>query len=79
MVDVEGPQEPSDISTRTPIDEPMHDAQAEVGFGQRPDSEPLQEQVVADVTGVGVGWRRGPAELVEASTASRRNQGEVIH
>ena len=46
MLDVEGPQGPGDTSTPNPVDEPMHDAHAEVGLGQRPDSQPLQEQVL---------------------------------
>ena len=79
MLDVEGPQGPGDTSTPNPVDEPMHDAHAEVGLGQRPDSQPLQEQVAADVVIGGGGDRGGAAHAVTASTASRHDQGEVMH
>lgn len=79
MVDVEGPQGPGDTSTPSPDDDAMHDVHAEVGLGQRADGEPLQEQVAADVAGEGLGGRGQSAEPLEAETASRRDQGEVIH
>ena len=79
MVDVEGPQGPGDTSTPSPDDDAMHDVHAEVGLGQRADGEPLQEQVAADVAGEGLGGRGRSAEPLEAETASRRDQGEVIH
>ena len=79
MLDVEGPQGPGDTSTPNPVDEPMHDAHAEVGLGQRPDSQPLQEQVAADVVVGGGGDRGGAAHAMPASTASRHDQGEVMH
>ena len=47
MMDVEGLQGPGDTSISTPIDEPMHDAHAEVKLGQRPDIQPLNEHVDA--------------------------------
>ena len=78
MPDVEGPQGPGETSTPIPIDEPMHDAHAEVGLGEGPDTERLQERG-ADLVGEGGGEREGPAEAVEASMASKRDQGEVIH
>ena len=79
ILDIEGPQGPSDISIPNPIDEPMHDAHAEVGLGQKPNKWPLQEQVAADVTGRGGGKRGRPAYAVEPSTASKHDQGEVMH
>ena len=78
MPDVEGPQGPGETSTPIPIDEPMHDAHAEVGLGEGPDTERLQERG-ADLVGEGGGEREGPAEAVEPSMASKRDQGEVIH
>ena len=79
MLDVEGSQRPGNTSIPNPIDEPMHDAHAEVGLGERPDKRPLQEQVAADVTGGGSGEKGGPAHAVEPSTDSRHDQGEVMH
>ena len=78
MSDVEGLQRPGDTSTPNQIDEPMHDAHAEIGLGQGPDAEPLQEKV-PDIVGEGGGERGGVAGTVEASTASRHDQGEVMH
>jgi hypothetical protein len=48
----------------------MHDAHGEVGLGQGPDIEPLQEKVV-DVVGEGGDERGGVTETVEASTVPR--------
>ena len=79
MADVEGPQGPGDTSIPNPVDEPMHDEHAEVGLGQRPDSQPLQEQVVAEVVEPAGGDRGGPARALQASEASRHDQGEVMH
>ena len=78
MLDVEGLQGPGDTSTPNQIDEPMHDAHAEIGLGQGPDAEPLQEKV-PDAGREGGGERGGAAGAVEASTSSRHDQGEVIH
>jgi hypothetical protein len=78
MLDVEGLQGPGDTSTPNQVDEPMHDAHAEIGLGQGPDPEPLQEKV-ADVVEEGAGERGGAAQTMEPSTASRHDQGEVIH
>jgi hypothetical protein len=79
MPDVEGPQGPGDTSTPNPVDEPMHVEHAEVGSGQRPDNQPLQEQVVADVAesiGADLG---GAVRALKTSEASRHDQGEVMH
>ena len=78
MLDVEGLQGPGDTSTPNQVDEPMHDAHAEIGLGQGPDAEPLQEKV-PDIVGEGGGERGGAAGTVEASEASRHDQGEVMH
>ena len=56
----------------------MCDAHAEVGLGQGLDTEPLLEKVV-DIIEEGGGERGGAAETVEASMASRHDQGEVIY
>ena len=79
MVDAEGPQGPGDASTPNPIDEPMHDEHAEVGLGQRPDSQPLHEQVAAEVTPEDRGDSGGPAQEDLPSTAARPDQGEVMY
>ena len=47
-MEVEGTQRPGDTSIPNLIDEPMHDSHAEVGLGQRPDIQPLNEQVAAE-------------------------------
>jgi hypothetical protein len=78
MLDVEGLQGPGDTSTPNQIDEPMHDAYAEIGLGQGPDAQPLQDKV-PDVGGEGGGERGGAPGTVEASTSSRHDQGEVTH
>ena len=79
MVDVEGPQGPGDTSTPNPVDEPMHDVHAEVGLGQRPDSQPLHEQVAAEVKREDCGDSGGLAQEVLPSTAARQDQGEVMY
>jgi hypothetical protein len=43
MLDIDGLQGPSGVSTPNPIDDTMHDAHAEVGLVQRPDTQPMQE------------------------------------
>ena len=78
MLDVEGLQGPGDTSTPKQVDETMHDAHVEIGLGQGPDPEPLQEKV-ADVVEEGGGERGGAAGTVEASMASRHDQGEVMY
>ena len=75
MPNVEGLQGPGDTSYPNPVDESMHDAHAEVGLGQKLDTEPLQVRGV-DLVGEGNGKRGGPTEMVEAS---KYDQGEVIH
>ena len=77
MLDVEGLQGPGVTSTPNQIDEPMHDANAEIGLGQGLDVEPLQEKVL-DVGEEGGDERGGAAGTVEASTSSRHDQGKVI-
>ena len=79
MVDAEGPQGPGDASTPNPVDEPMHDAHAEVGLGQRPDSQPLHEQVAAEERPEDRGDSGGPAQEDLPSTAARPDQGEVMY
>jgi len=79
MVEVEGPQGPGDTSAPNPVDEPMHDAHAEVGLGQRPDSQPLHEQVAAEGQREDGGDKGGAVHEVEASTSPRQDQGEVMH
>ena len=41
MLDVEGLQRLGDTSSPNPVDEPMHDAHAEVGIRQAPDTKRL--------------------------------------
>ena len=41
MLDFKGPQGLGDTSTPNLVDDPMHDAHAEVGLEQRPDNQPL--------------------------------------
>jgi hypothetical protein len=79
MPNVEGPQGPGDTSTPNPVDEPMHDEHAEVGLGQRPDNQPLQEQVAADVAESVGADQGGAARALKTSEASRHDQGEVMH
>lgn len=79
MVEAEGSQGPGDASTLNPIDEPMHDGHAEVGLSQRPDTQPLDEQVVAEVKQDYSGDIGGPAQEVALSTSPRPDQGEVMH
>ena len=78
MVDAEGPQGLGDASTPNPVDDPMHDAHAEAGLGQGPDTTPVQEQVV-DRGGGGDQDGGQAGETAEASAASRHDQDEVIH
>ena len=50
----------------------------EIGLGQELDIEPLQTKVV-DIVIEGGGERGGIVKIVEASTASRHDHGEVIY
>ena len=49
MLDVESLQGPIDTSTPNQVDEPMHDAHAEIGLGQGPNAEPLQERFLTSL------------------------------
>ena len=68
-----------DTSIPNPIDEPMHDAHVEVGLGQRPDIQPLNEQVVAEDEQENNNDKGGPAEEVAPSTTPKQDKGEVMH
>ena len=78
-MEVEGTQGPGDTSIPNLIDEPMHDPHAEVGLGQRPDIQPLNEQVAAEVMQEDNSGRGVPAEEVAPSTSPGQDQGEVMH
>lgn len=78
MLDVEDPQGRGDTSIPNPINEPVHDAHADVRLGQGPNIERLHERG-ADLVREGGDERGGPTKMVEASMASRHDQGEVIH
>ena len=78
-MEVEGTQRPGDTSVPNLIDEPMHDSHAEVGLGQRPDIQPLNEQVAAEVMQEDNSGRGVPAEEVAPSTSPGQDQGEVMH
>ena len=77
MLDVEGPQGHDDTSTPNQIDEPMHDAHAEVGLGQSLDFEPLQSKLLT--SSKKSGCERWVKEPVEHSTPSRLDRVEVIY
>ena len=79
MVDVESPQEPGDTSTPNPVDEPMRDADAEVGLGQRLDNQPLHEQVAAEVKREDCGDSGRPTQGVLPSMVARLDQGEIMY
>lgn len=76
-LDVESPQGPSDIFTPKPIDEPMHDAHAEIGLGQGVDTQFVQKQVVDNVGEGGVECV-GKVPIVEVCAAIRHDPDNII-
>lgn len=64
--------DPGYTFTPNPIDEPIHDAHAEIGFGQRPNTEPLLKYV-SNLVGDGGGMRGGAAETMKASTVLKHD------
>ena len=70
-MEVEGTQGPGDTSIPNLIEEPMHDLHAEVGLGQRPDIQPLNEHVAAEVMQEDNSGRGVIAEEVAPSMSPR--------
>lgn len=79
MVEAEGLQGPGDTSTPNPVDESMHEPHAEAVLDQRPDSQPLIEQVVSEPIEEEAGDRGAPEQSEAPSAAPVQDQGEVMH
>ena len=79
MVEAEGLQGPGDTSTPNPVDESMHEPHAEAVLDQRPDSQPLIEQVPSKAREEEVGDTSVPEQSGAPSAAPVQDQGEVMH